>query len=168
LEAVVHTLHTSGSHALTLDVVAKTAGVSKGGLLHHFPSKEALIEALLNEVITRYDALAISLYAQEPPTHGRWLRAYVKATFADDQPAVGVILMLASMLAEHPPLLQIIHANTRLWDARLAEDGVSPIRARVIRAAADGYWFDAITEGYPRDEATRRALMDELLHLIDL
>ncbi|HRN83289.1 MAG TPA: helix-turn-helix domain-containing protein, partial [Hyphomicrobium sp.] len=29
----------NGLHGLTLDAVAKEAGVSKGGLLHHFPSK---------------------------------------------------------------------------------------------------------------------------------
>lgn len=34
-----------GASHLTLDAVAKEAGVSKGGLLYHFPTKEALIQA---------------------------------------------------------------------------------------------------------------------------
>ena len=43
-----------GERAATLDAVAKKAGVSKGGLLYHFPNKEALIEVLLD----RLDGLA--------------------------------------------------------------------------------------------------------------
>jgi len=39
-----------GVDALTLDAVACQAGVSKGGLLHHFPSKEALITAMVQQV----------------------------------------------------------------------------------------------------------------------
>ena len=37
----------SGVMALTLEAVAKRAGVSKGGLLHHFPTKDALLIAVL-------------------------------------------------------------------------------------------------------------------------
>ena len=36
-----------GPRAATLDAVAAAAGVSKGGLLYHFKSKEALTEGLL-------------------------------------------------------------------------------------------------------------------------
>ena len=34
-----------GVPALTLDAVAESAGLSKGGLIYHFESKEALIRA---------------------------------------------------------------------------------------------------------------------------
>jgi AcrR family transcriptional regulator len=36
---------------LTLDVVAQAAGVSKGGLLYHFPSKESLLGALAQRYV---------------------------------------------------------------------------------------------------------------------
>lgn len=36
-----------GIAALSLNAVAREAGVSKGGLLHHFPNKQALIFALV-------------------------------------------------------------------------------------------------------------------------
>ncbi len=35
----------------TLDAVAKNAGVSKGGLLYHFPSKQALVESMLEQLL---------------------------------------------------------------------------------------------------------------------
>jgi len=37
----------NGARHLTLDAVASRAGVRKGGLLYHFPTKEALLRAML-------------------------------------------------------------------------------------------------------------------------
>ncbi len=38
-----------GASGMSLDAVAATAGVSKGGLLYHFPSKHALLRALVED-----------------------------------------------------------------------------------------------------------------------
>ena len=46
LDTYVDLLIRSGERAATLDAVATTAKVSKGGLLYHFSSKKALLEAL--------------------------------------------------------------------------------------------------------------------------
>ena len=35
-----------GPHAVTLDAVSRRANVTKGGLQHHFRSKQALLQAL--------------------------------------------------------------------------------------------------------------------------
>ena len=51
LTAAVSALQRQGVGALTLDAVAREAGVSKGGLLHHFPSKDALSEALASKQV---------------------------------------------------------------------------------------------------------------------
>jgi AcrR family transcriptional regulator len=48
-------------HHLTLDEVAKTAGVSKGGLLYHYPSKEALLTAIVERLQTEQNELYASL-----------------------------------------------------------------------------------------------------------
>lgn len=42
LDSAEEILFSKGVSNLTLDAVAKQAGISKGGLLHHFPSKSAL------------------------------------------------------------------------------------------------------------------------------
>ena len=65
LDAFEELLIGVGERAATLDAVAKRAGVSKGGLLYHFPNKEALITAMLE----RLDLLAgedIALMAAAP------------------------------------------------------------------------------------------------------
>jgi AcrR family transcriptional regulator len=46
LDAYAELLRDEGERAATLEAVAAKAGVSKGGLLYHFRTKEALAEAL--------------------------------------------------------------------------------------------------------------------------
>lgn len=59
LDVAAQTLRDQGMAGLTLDAVAKEAGVGKGGLLHHFPSKDALVEAVLR----RLSGVALALNA---------------------------------------------------------------------------------------------------------
>jgi len=54
LDAYEALLITDGERAATLDAVARAAGVSKGGLLYHFASKDDLAAAM----IARLDRLA--------------------------------------------------------------------------------------------------------------
>jgi AcrR family transcriptional regulator len=45
----------AGASHMTLDAVAAKAGVSKGGLLHHFPTKVALLEAMIKRQIEAHE-----------------------------------------------------------------------------------------------------------------
>jgi AcrR family transcriptional regulator len=45
----------SGYEGLTLEAVAHHAGVSKGGLLYHYPSKESLVAALIASQIEIFE-----------------------------------------------------------------------------------------------------------------
>ena len=47
LDAADHIVASRGVARLTLEEVAREAGVSKGGLLYHFKSKDALTEAMI-------------------------------------------------------------------------------------------------------------------------
>ena len=47
LRALEEIVLTDGERAATLDAVAAAAGVSKGGLLYHFPTREAMVQAAM-------------------------------------------------------------------------------------------------------------------------
>ncbi len=51
LDAVEAVVVEQGVGKLTLELVARHAGLSKSGLLHHFPSKELLIDALVARTV---------------------------------------------------------------------------------------------------------------------
>ncbi|MGH3356353.1 MAG: TetR/AcrR family transcriptional regulator, partial [Nocardioidaceae bacterium] len=42
-----------GPGAVTIDAVVSEAGMSRGGVLYHFPSKDALLQALVDQDIDR-------------------------------------------------------------------------------------------------------------------
>jgi AcrR family transcriptional regulator len=50
LDAAVECLHRTGFTATTTAAVAKAAGVSRGAMLHHFPSKDDLLLAMVERV----------------------------------------------------------------------------------------------------------------------
>jgi AcrR family transcriptional regulator len=53
LDAAADVITARGISAFTLDAVAQAAGVSKGGLLYHFSSKDSLISGLQRRMASR-------------------------------------------------------------------------------------------------------------------
>jgi AcrR family transcriptional regulator len=49
LQAAFETFAAGGYHTASMLQIAAACGVSRAGLLHHFPTKEALLEAVLDE-----------------------------------------------------------------------------------------------------------------------
>lgn len=52
IEAAAGVIAREGFARLTVDGVAKLAGVTKGGLFHHFPSKQALVDGVFSEMLS--------------------------------------------------------------------------------------------------------------------
>src|SRR3954468_20172457 len=77
-EAIVRARGVSG---LTLEAAAKEAGVSKGGLLYHFGSKEALITGLLARMAEWMQADFEAHVAAQPAGPGRVARAMLAWAF---------------------------------------------------------------------------------------
>lgn len=165
LQAAISALQRQGVHALTLDAVAREAHVSKGGLLHHFPSKDALSEAVLRQLFGDFETRVNVYYETEPPAPGRWLRAYVRATYEEDSLPLELVTLLLVAVAENRDLLRLIQADTERWQQRLANDGIPAARATVVRQAADAYWTERLIEPAYGDKTVRQAVMEDLLQL---
>jgi len=168
VEAAINTLRQHGAHHLTLDAVAKASAISKGGLLHHFPTKEALIEALLRQLLTEYEQQVQGFYERESQGVGRWLRAYVRATFAaEDSLSMELLVMLLSAITEYPNLLRLVQTDHRAWEARLSSDGLPLARVRAIRMAADSYWQERLMGIGVSNPEERYLVLNELLNWVE-
>jgi AcrR family transcriptional regulator len=141
LDSAEAVLAEHGSHGLTLAAVAARAGVSKGGLLYHFASKDALITALIERLIEGFDAL-IESYRRERP--GWYTRAYVEATFevltAQDADVARRRWAAASAAATDPALQRPFAAAQRRWLNERLDEEPDPDLAQLVRLAADGLW----------------------------
>ncbi|HYB63977.1 MAG TPA: helix-turn-helix domain-containing protein [Steroidobacteraceae bacterium] len=122
LDAAERVVVESGATHLTLDAVAKSAGVSKGGLLYHFPSKEALLEGMLARHFQDVDAEVAKRLARRT---GKTARRAARPSRADrlservrvllelhpERPAVGAAMVAAS--ADSPELMAGCRAEYR-------------------------------------------------------
>jgi AcrR family transcriptional regulator len=55
-----------GAAAITIQAVAERAGVTKGGLLHHFDSKQALLAAVFSDLLEQMDREISADASREP------------------------------------------------------------------------------------------------------
>lgn len=130
-----------GPAAITIQAVADRAGVTKGGLLHHFASKQALVEAVFVELIEKLDREIDIYMAEDDERRGRFTRAYIRAIFADRELGNGSpwAALSVSMISE-PSLRQLWSRwlERKLAEHRATDDGPMP---EIARLAADGVWL---------------------------
>ena len=155
-----------GVARLTLEAVAAEAGVSKGGLLYHFSGKEELIGAMVMRWVEDFERDVESRLAREGSRAGRWVRAYVGATFepeAGSGPAAGEPVSVLAAAATNRELLGELRRCYRKWQERMEDDGLDPALATLLRLAADGLWFSELfglapPSGRLRERVHRRML----------
>lgn len=154
-----------GAVRMTLEAVAKEAGVSKGGLLYHFPSKDALIESMIEHMVQGLTERIRTAYEEDEygTNRGRWLRALTKVNFQSKDQELGAGLTAAVLL--NPDLLE---ANRQAYESRQAlieQDGVDVVTANIIRLAGDGIWFSELLGLAPPEEQLKTQIMERLLSL---
>lgn len=130
-----------GWSAVTIQAVAKAANVTKGGLFHHFASKQALIEAMFNDLLEKLDQKIDDRMARDDKAWGRFTRAYVDTTFLDREMGFDSPLAALWVSASLDPSLRALWLK---WlDRRLEchRDSDADPMLQVARLAADGAWF---------------------------
>ncbi len=155
--------------AFSLDAVAREAGVSKGGLLHHFRSRDSLLAALAAEWTEQFDAAVQRRLDPADDRPGRVCRAHIRATFDDATVAGGpwVHTSVQTALVAVPEVLERARADAERWQADMAADGLHRQRVLLISRTLDG---EALADLFGRtveDEASRRELRDLLLALTE-
>lgn len=161
LDAAYRLIQKSGASTLTIDAVAKEAGLSKGGVLYHFSSKQKLIEGMLEASLKHFEQ-EMQKHPQEGA--GAKTRAYVEATF--DSPAVPEIpSAIMAAIATDASYLKIYQDRYQLWQDQLNRDGLPSERAMLLRLAADGLWMADIFGLSAPEGETREKLRAEMIRL---
>lgn len=141
LDAAERLVVSRGAANLTLDAVAHEAGVSKGGLLYHFPSKTALLAGMVRRHITDLQSRANRYANGETGTApaavrnvaGR-LRALVE--MSAEKRAIGAAMLAAA--AGDPHLLAPCRESYRAAVDEMIKCPGSFERAAVLHLAVDG------------------------------
>lgn len=162
LDVAVEILVERGARNLTLDAVARQAGVTKGGLIHHFPNRKALLNAMFESVLADFDRCLDAAMAQDGQAHGRFTRAYLavilgsSAWKAKDR---GVPLYIAVM-ADPELRLRMQDWFDRKRREHAETDGTAELE--LVRFAADGLWLSETLDENRLAEPERKRLLQIL------
>jgi len=157
-----------GASNLTLDAVAQAAGVSKGGLLYHFPNKEALLAAMIERHCDELDAnYARELETLPPDKTSSRLKASILGALKRPTGREGVGAPLLAAAANNPALLDGARARYAEHVAQVTASGSCFARSAVIMLAIDGLMLGEIWRLTPFTEDQRELIVQEMLRLAD-
>lgn len=152
LDAATSLIAEKGSHATSLTEIAQAAGVTRSGLLHHYSSKEQLIDAVFTE-----HQLAVEPF-------------FKRLTEVGGLDAIECLIELAVGQVENP-------TGVAFWSMVYSENTApgpsSPLRRRLLesyeryRAAIVGILTDAERRGELSDGVDKQAEAIEIIGCIE-
>ncbi|MEO3386474.1 TetR/AcrR family transcriptional regulator [Mesorhizobium sp. CAU 1741] len=156
----------AGPNNMSLDAVAARAGVSKGGLLYHFPSKARLLQALVETFVERFDADLAEREREEAHTANSTARAYLDLFLREHdcnlRPPAGVL----AALAENPDLLDPVRRHQRILLDRMKQTASDPTVAVIVFLCLQGLKSMELLATDTVDEAEFEAVTKKLAEML--
>ncbi|RUT40324.1 TetR/AcrR family transcriptional regulator [Paenibacillus anaericanus] len=156
-----------GMQKLTLEAVAKQAGVSKGGLLHHFPNKDALIKGMIDKYSENFINGVRGKVSIDQESRGKWHRAYLEATINDVEASNGLVTSYIAALYTDPRLISKLESDYRELHEIMNQDGLDPIKSTIIKIAIDGLWYSEIFNIGKLDNELKKEVITRLKEMIN-
>ena len=172
LDAVERIVLARGVAGLTLEAAAREAGVSKGGLLYHFASKEALLTGLIERLAAFMSAEYDAAVARQPAGPGRVARAQIAWAFGEGDCRPGedrhdrAAAVFLATFHHDPALLDPMRAVLARMKADLLADGIPHGHAMAVLTATDGLFMAHLFGLYrptAEDLAALRGTLDALV-----
>lgn len=166
LDAAVRVVDKSGVTAVTLESVAAEAGLTKGGLMYHFGTRETLLRGMHEHLAAQWEA---QLEAQlgGPAASGTAQDRLVAYTRISTQAATRAELMLqleAAFTDHSEPWSGVLDRWTIPADTAVA---TTPMEHVIARLAADGLWMYETLGGTGLDDTTRKVIVERLVRMIE-
>lgn len=167
LDAAEDVVVESGAVHMTLDAVCARAGVSKGGLLYHFPNKESLIDSMLIRLVKRFESARAKESEKMKDEPRRDLKAHVTTFLSRDKRMNRICAAFVAAAAHNPDLTKAARRAYEEAFEKFVVAGMRRERAAVISLAVDGLWLTKILGVAPFDAREQKAIIHELLQLVD-
>lgn len=154
LDAFEEILIDHGATEATLEVIADAAGVSKGGLLYHFGSKDELFAAFGERLLQRVDD-AVAAAPTGPVEVVRW---YLDAEPTETHEAALWRSILAALHGTDVGIDEMIRSAFTRYARPL--EVLEPTLAEQVRLVGDGIFLNSLVGVPPRPELA--AIVDKL------
>jgi AcrR family transcriptional regulator len=167
LDAAEAVVFEAGASHMTLDAVAAKAGVSKGGLLYHFPTKEALLKAMLHRHVQHIKEIQKKKRTELKEGPGLEIKAFILSQTERDHKTNRVSGALLAAVAHNPRLLESTRDDFRKHLADFTQSGLRFERAAVIAFAVNGLLLSELLSLSPLNVTQRKQVIGELFRLAD-
>jgi AcrR family transcriptional regulator len=168
LDAAVELLDREGGADITLDAVAKIAGLTKGGVMYHFPTKEDLVIAVIRHVAERWEGEMLEVLGVpfETATPHQRIRAYaiVAGSQRPTRSDFATWSDAAYRAGDRNPWVETFSPWLALPDT-LPEAERS--RLHLARLAADGLWCADATGVFRPQNPDRSLVYAHILQLTE-
>lgn len=164
LDAALAIIARDGPGRLTLDAIARESGLSKGGVMHQFRTKEAVLKALLERQMVRFEQFSTPYRAKARAESENPELATEIATVreAANTPDSAALALLAAMV-ENPDLMALPRESDVKTIAAIKAEATDPDLALLRWAAARGLLLSELFGMSPLPKAERERLFARLL-----
>ncbi len=153
-----------GAGRLTLDAIARESGVSKGGLLHQFPTKRAVLAALLDQQADHYDSFAQAFREAHGADYAEpALAAQIAAYREVMKGANSITSAILAAVAEDPTFLSPLQEREQQSLALIREQAADPEQALSRLYSAQGLALSTILGLCPLGADARERMFEHLL-----
>ncbi|MEJ2458570.1 MAG: TetR/AcrR family transcriptional regulator [Novosphingobium sp.] len=158
LDATAELMKTIPAASISIDVIAAKAEITKGGLLHHFESKDELFRSLVQRVLLIDKANQVTFgenIASKAQDEVEFILNHVDRSFLATGTAADTTKTLMAIAAYDPRLLEPVREFFAEQSERIIDNSVNPYGMMILIALAAGiYAHDAI--GVPLFEGRLR------------
>ena len=162
LEAALAIIAIEGPGRLTLDAIARESGISKGGLMHQFRTKEAVLKALLERQTEYFEDFSRSHMAESDAPQPHLAAQIAALREATDTPRSVAFAVLGAAALE-PGLMSVTRDVDAKRLAAIKAEAADPDLAVLRWVAAWGLALTTMLGLSPLSEDERRRLFDRLL-----
>lgn len=155
----------SGASHMTLDAVAERSGISKGGLMYNFPSKEALLEAMVGRMKERFDQLREKARRDLPQGRTNELMVEIRIMQGDSDTDHRLSAALLAAASNQPKLAHKVRDEwrDRFLNKLASKDDFA--RSAILFFAAVGIHFHDLLNLSLLDGEQRKTIFAELMRL---
>ena len=161
LDAARRIVSAKGAGSLTFDELATESGVTRGGITYHFPTKDALLHALIEHDLEQWQELERAVRPNcECPTQAD-LVSHLRAHTNRDNDKRRFVSGMLSAAMHQPTMLdpirehiRDIHKDTEWTDTEL--------KRHILRLASEGLFWSELFECFELPAAARKRLVELL------
>lgn len=153
-----------GAGRITIDAVAKQAGLSKGGVLYNYPTKKALLSGLLDQMLVAHREFLAKVPERYP---SRTLRGHLETVLQSQDVDKDLSMGILAAAASDPRLLDPLRTEMTGDLERILTDTQDAPAAMIALLAIQGLRFQKLLNLPDGGADIRERVIERIRTMID-